>query len=114
MYQLDIKTVFLHGNLQGGIYASALGYEVQGETKKTCKLKKGNLQYPWAWFDKFSTVFAHYGLRWSSSDHSIFVWHSFASTVIFTVYVDNIIVTEDDRYYLVESLVEFSFLYERP
>ena len=40
---------------------------------------------------------AHYGLKRSSSDHSIFVRYSFAGTIILTVYIDDIIVTRDDH-----------------
>jgi len=38
-----------------------LGYETQGELSRVCRLKKaiyGPTQSLWAWFDKFSTVFA--------------------------------------------------------
>ena len=41
-----------------------------------------------AWFDKFSTIVAHYRLRRTSSDHSIFVRHFSADTIILPVYVD--------------------------
>jgi len=54
-------------------------------------------QFSRAWFDKFSTIVAHYGLRRSSSDHSIFVRHSSVGVINFTVYVDDIIVTRDDH-----------------
>jgi len=42
-----------------------LGYEVQGESDKVCKLEKSIYdlkQSPRAWFDKFSIVVARYGL----------------------------------------------------
>ena len=33
----------------------------------------------------------------SSSDHSIFVKHSYVGTIIFEIYVDDIVVTGDDQ-----------------
>ena len=54
-------------------------------------------QSPRTWFDKFSTVITHYGLRRISSDHSIFVRHFCAGTIILAVYVDDIVITGDDH-----------------
>jgi len=53
-----------------------LGYEVQEESDKVCKLKNaiyGLNKSLRAWFDKFNIIVTRYELRQSSSDHSIFV-----------------------------------------
>jgi len=74
-------------------------YEVLEETDNACKLKKiiyGFKQSIRASFDKFSTVVARYGLRRSSSDHSIFVRDYSTGIIILTVYVD-IVVTKEDH-----------------
>ena len=52
-------------------------------------------------YDKFNV--AHYGLRGSSSNHSIFVRHSSTSTIILKVYVD--IVTGDDHQGIIQLKV---------
>ena len=44
-----------------------------------------------AWFDKSSIVVARYRLKRSSSNHSIFVRQSSVGTIIFAVYVEEII-----------------------
>jgi len=49
-----------------------------------------------AWFDRFSSVVLAYGFRRSTSDHSVFVRHSFAVIVVLIVYVDDIIISGDD------------------
>jgi len=53
-------------------------------------------QSPRAYFNKFSIIVARYELRRSSSNHSIFVRHYFADTIILAVYVD-IVITGDDH-----------------
>jgi len=53
-------------------------------------------QSPRAWFDKFSIIVTHYELRRSSSDHSTFVRYSSTDIIIFSIYVNDIIVTGDD------------------
>jgi len=63
---------------------------------QTQKRNYGLKQSPRALFDKFSIVVAHYELRHSSSDHSIFVRYSSVGAIIFAVYVD-IVVTWDDH-----------------
>jgi len=52
-------------------------------------------QSPRSWFDKFSTIIAHYGLQQSFSNHSIF--ETFLCTINLAVYIDDIIITEDDH-----------------
>jgi len=58
-------------------------------------------QSPQTWFNKFSIVVAHYGLRQSSSDHCIFVKHFSVETIILAGYVD-IIVTKDDHQSIIQ------------
>ena len=72
------------------------GYGASGKENMVCKLKKalyGLKQSPRAWFDKFSGVILSYGFKRSTSDHSVFVYHSKAGTIVLIVYVDNIIIT---------------------
>jgi ATP-binding cassette subfamily B (MDR/TAP) protein 1 len=39
--QLDVKTTFLHGNLEKDIYMQKLeGFAIQGKENQVCKLKK--------------------------------------------------------------------------
>jgi len=60
------------------------------DSDKVCKMKKGNLWFELislAWFNKFNIVVVRYKLRQSFSDHSIFVRHFSAGTIILAVYV---------------------------
>lgn len=62
------------------------------------RLKKiiyGLWQAPCAWFQRFSN-FLHDGFYKSLVDSSIFVFHSPSSTIIIILYVDDIILTDDN------------------
>ena len=61
LYQLDIKNVFLHGNLEEEVYMEQPpGFVTQGESSSLiCRLRKslyGLKQSLRAWFGKLSTV----------------------------------------------------------
>ena len=76
LHQLDIKNVFLHGNLQEEAYMEQpLGFVAQGEIGRVCRLRKslyGLKQNPHAWFGKFSPAVEEFGMQKSKSNHSIF------------------------------------------
>ncbi|KAL9269396.1 Retrovirus-related Pol polyprotein from transposon RE1-like protein [Drosera capensis] len=76
LYQLDIKIVFLHGDMTETVYMfQHPGYETAGENH-VCRLRKslyGLKQSPQAWFEKFSKVVQAIGFSRSSVDSSIFV-----------------------------------------
>ena len=65
-------------------------------------------QSPRAWFDKFSTVIAHYELRRNSSEYSIFVGLFSIGTIILAVYVDDIVITRDDHQCIIQLKVYLS------
>jgi hypothetical protein len=56
LHQMDVKNVFLHGDLQGKVYMEQPpGYVDQTHTNLVCRLKKtlyGLKQAPRAWLDK--------------------------------------------------------------
>ena len=80
LHQLDIKNVFLHGDLQEEVYMEQpSGFVAQGEIGKVCRHRKslyGLKESPRAWFDKFSQKFEKFGMQKSKSNHSVFYRNS--------------------------------------
>lgn len=97
LVQLDIKNVFLNGELKEQVFMDIPpGYESKATAGKVCKLKKsiyGLKQSPRAWFSKFTRVLLSYGFRQAHSDHTLFVYVCEKTVVILIVYVDDIILT---------------------
>ena len=99
LYQLDIKNVFLHGNL-ADIYGSNR-LVVQGESSLVCQLRhslyglKHSLR---AWFGRFNYVVQEFDMTRSTSYHSVFYHHTSSEQCIYLiVYVDNIVITGSDH-----------------
>ena len=76
LFQLDIKNVFLYGDLAEEVYMEQpFGFVGQGEFSLVCKLHhslSGLKQSPRAWFSLFSSVVQEFGMIRSASNHSIF------------------------------------------
>ena len=100
LHQLDIKNVFLHGNLQEEVYMEQpTGFVAQGEIGRVCRLRKslyGLKQSPHAWFGKFSQAVEEFGMQKSKSDYSVFYRNSNSGIIPLVVYVDDIVITGSD------------------
>ena len=74
--QLDVKTAFLHGDLEEEIYIQQPeGFEVKGKENLVCKWKKslyGLLQAPRQWYKKFDSFMMIHGCNRTTSDHCVF------------------------------------------
>ncbi|RVW46594.1 Retrovirus-related Pol polyprotein from transposon TNT 1-94 [Vitis vinifera] len=102
LYQLDIKNVFLHGDLAEEVYMEQpLGFVAQGESGLVCRLRRslyGLKQSPQAWFSRFSSVVQEFGMLRSTADHSVFYHHnSLGQCIYLVVYVDDIVITGSDQ-----------------
>ena len=73
LYQLDIKNVFLHGDLAKEVYMEQpLGFVAQGESGLVYRLHHslyGLKQSPRAWFGRFSSIVQEFGMLRSTTDH---------------------------------------------
>ena len=99
LHQLDVKNVFLHGDLNEIVYmAQPPRFESKGVY--VCHLKKsiyGLKQSPCGWFDKFRKAIVSYGMTRSQVGHSIFFNKIRTGIVILVVYVDDIVITVSDK-----------------
>ena len=100
LYQLDVKSAFLHGDLEEDVYvAQPLGYEVKGEEHKVYKLKKalyGLKQAPRAWFSRIEGYFTKEGFEKSCHEHTLFIKRKESKILIVSLYVDDLIFTSND------------------
>ena len=65
--QMDVKTVFLHGDLEEEIYMKQPdGFYVEGKKDYVCRLRKslyGLKQAPRQWYKKFESIMCKQGYR---------------------------------------------------
>ena len=99
--QLDVKTVFLHGDLEEEIYMQQLeGFVEKGKKNLVCKLKKSLYmlkQAPRKWYQKFESLMVEHVFRKTQADHCIFVKrYDGGYFLILLLYVDDMLIVEED------------------
>jgi hypothetical protein len=95
--QLDVKTTFLHGDLEEEIYMQQpQGYEVKGKENLVCRLKKnlyGLKQSPMQWHLKFDRFMTEQRYSRCQSDHCVYFKKlENGSFIILLLYVDDMLV----------------------
>lgn len=102
LYQLDVKSAFLHGRLNEDVYVEQpKGYEVHGSEQKVYKLHKalyGLKQASRAWFSRFEGYFIKEGFQRSCSEQTLFIKKGReGSILVVSVYVDDLLFTGNDE-----------------
>jgi hypothetical protein len=102
VYQLDVKSAFLHGELSEEVYVEQpRGYELYENPHKVYKLKKalyGLKQAPRAWFSRIEAHFLTEGFEKCHNEHTLFTKTSKEGKIlIVSLYVDDLIFTENDE-----------------
>ena len=95
--QLDVKTTFLHGDLEEEIYMEQPeGFVEPGKEQLVCRLKKslyGLKQAPRQWYKKFDLFMAQHNFRKTFADHCVFVKNYMnGESIILLLYVDDILI----------------------
>lgn len=73
LHQLDLKNVFLNGDLTYEVYMNALPGFIEKFGSTVCKLKKslyGLKQSPRAWFERFTRFVKSQGYSQGQADHT--------------------------------------------
>jgi Reverse transcriptase (RNA-dependent DNA polymerase) len=99
LHQLDVKNVFLYGDLLEEVYIEIPpGFDTnQTIMGNVCRLKKslyGLKQSPRAWFDRFRKAMIDMGYQQINADHTVFSRQHDGHIIMLVVYVDD---TEDDE-----------------
>ena len=106
--QMDVKTAFLHGNLEEKIYmAQPKGYEVKGQEDKACLLKRslyGLKQSPRQWYKRFDEYIV--GSGFSRSPYDSCVYHreyDRGKFVYLLLYVDDMLIACESKSQIEET-----------
>lgn len=99
--QLDVKTAFLHGDLEEEIYMEQPeGFQEKEKEHLICKLKKslyGLKQAPRQWYRKFESFMVDHGFKKTVSDNCVFVKrYANDDLIILLLYVDDMLIISHD------------------
>ena len=101
IYQLDVKSAFLHGELKENVYIEQpKGFVKKGEEGKVLKLKKalyGLKQAPRAWYSRIKAYFLESGFEKCPSEHTLFTKTEEGKALVVSIYVDDLIFTGNDE-----------------
>jgi hypothetical protein len=107
IYQLDVKSAFLHGELNEEVFIKQpQGYVHKGSEQKVYKLKKalyGLKQAPRAWYSRIEAHFVKAGFERCHFEHILFTKTAKGGKIlIVSLYVDDLIFTKNDESMFVE------------
>ena len=95
VYQMDVKSTFLNGNLEEEFYIEKPeGFQLTSKGDYFCKLKKalyGLKQAPRAWYARLDSYLQKQGLKRGSTNSNIYCKIVGNNIIIVEVYVDDII-----------------------
>nr|GEV29598.1 retrovirus-related Pol polyprotein from transposon TNT 1-94 [Tanacetum cinerariifolium] len=95
VYQIDVKTAFLNGNLREEVYVSQPdGFVDQDNPNYVYKLKKalyGLKQAPRAWYNRLSSFLISQDFSKGSVDPTLFICRNGNDLLLVQIYVDDII-----------------------
>jgi len=102
LFQLDVKSAFLHGELNKEVYIEQPpGYVIKGAEKKVCSLRRalyGLKQAPRAWYNRIESYFLKEGFEKCPYEHTLFLKKTEEGTfLIVCLYVDDLIFTGNNE-----------------
>ncbi|CAL1407137.1 unnamed protein product [Linum trigynum] len=107
VYQLDVKSAFLNGELEEEVYVEQpRGYEKKGEEDKVYRLRKalyGLKQAPRAWNSRIDRYFQQNGFQRSPSEASLYIKKGEGKDFLMVcLYVDDLIYTGTSQHMIEE------------
>ena len=99
--EMDVKTAFLHGDLEETIFMKQPDGFEEGDSNKVCLLKKslyGLKQSPRQWYKKFENFMSKIGFLRSNFDNCVFLSKTeFKNQIVLLLYVDDILIVGKKR-----------------
>jgi hypothetical protein len=100
VYQMDVKSTFLNGELEEEVYIEQPeGFLLSEREDYVCILKKslyGLKQAPRAWYSRLDKYLQQQGFRKGNADNNLYIKVDQDNILIIEVYVDDIIFGSDD------------------
>jgi FtsZ-binding cell division protein ZapB len=94
VYQMDVKSAFLNGNLEEEVYMEQPeGFSLTDKPDYVCKLKKalyGLKQAPRAWYGRLDKYLHDKGFKKDSADSNLYTKSEGVDLLVVLVYVDDI------------------------
>ena len=98
---MDMKTTFLHGDLEEEIYMKQPeGFMVKGKKELVCRLKKslyGLKQSPRMWYQKFDTYIRGLGFTKRKEDHCVYFKLIGDRVIYLVLYVDDMLFIGNEK-----------------
>ena len=106
IWQMDVKTAFLNGNLKEDVYMiQPEGFVVHKDAGKVCKLQKaiyGLKQASRSWNVHFDEVFKEFGFIRNDEESCVYKKFSGSEKAFLIFYVDDILLIGNDMKFLSE------------
>ena len=104
---MDVKTIFLNGDLEENIYMSQpKGFAMEGKERMGCHLKKsiyGLKQASRQWYLKFDQTIRNFGFKENVEDNCVYTKFKNGKFIFLVLYVDNILLASSDVSLLLET-----------
>ena len=114
--QLDIKTAFLHGDLEEELYMrQPEGFIKEDRKNLVCRLKKslyGLKQAPRQWYKKFDSFMSSHGFTRCQADHCCYFKKIDNNFIILLLYVDDMLVVGSNMQEIVNLKLKLSKQFE--
>lgn len=116
LFQMDVKTAFLNGELDDEIYMDQpKGFQEKGHERKVCRLKRsiyGLKQSSRQWYHRFHRAITSIGFTMIEEDHCVYVKRSGRNFLILSLYVDDILLAGNDMEMIVATQEWLSSTFE--
>jgi transposase InsO family protein len=107
LHQMDVKTAFLHGDLDVPIYMEQPeGFVEDGKEHLVCRLKKslyGTKQAGRQWYQRMNEVLLRMSFYHLEADHCVYVFKDSSTIIILTLYVDDLLLISNS----LEKMTQF-------
>nr|AAM08562.1 Putative retroelement [Oryza sativa Japonica Group]AAM10749.1 Putative retroelement [Oryza sativa Japonica Group] len=114
--QMDVKTAFLHGELEEDIYMEQPeGFVVPGKENLVCRLKKslyGLKQSPRQWYKRFDSFMLSQKFRRSNYDSCVYLKVVDGSAIYLLLYVNDMLIAAKDKLEIAKLKAQLSSEFE--